>query len=286
MAALREETRGGHLRSDFPERDDEHWRGHTHTASRPRRQRRPRPSTPCPLRTCHDRPPALLTTSPSPSGEARGRSSGRALDEDLGPDSLDVTTLATIPAPSQPPQPRSWPGPTAWSPGCRWSPWCSTPWQRGWAWPGPRSRSPSPDGARVRRGDVLATICRRDPGAPRRRAHRAQHPLAGSPASRPTPGAGPTRSRAPARWCSTPARRRPGMRALREVRRALRRRHQQADGPLRRRDDQGQPQARRRLAHGGVPARCASAFPDVAGAGRGDDRRPRRWRRSTRGRGS
>lgn len=32
MAALRQETRGGHLRSDFPERDDDHWQGHTHTA--------------------------------------------------------------------------------------------------------------------------------------------------------------------------------------------------------------------------------------------------------------
>ena len=30
QAALREETRGGHLRSDFPDRDDEHWRGHSH----------------------------------------------------------------------------------------------------------------------------------------------------------------------------------------------------------------------------------------------------------------
>ena len=28
-AALREESRGVHLRSDFPERDDEHWRRHT-----------------------------------------------------------------------------------------------------------------------------------------------------------------------------------------------------------------------------------------------------------------
>jgi L-aspartate oxidase len=27
-AALREETRGGHVRSDFPELDDSHWRGH------------------------------------------------------------------------------------------------------------------------------------------------------------------------------------------------------------------------------------------------------------------
>ncbi len=29
LAALREETRGGHLRADFPDRDDEHWRGHS-----------------------------------------------------------------------------------------------------------------------------------------------------------------------------------------------------------------------------------------------------------------
>ncbi|HET7477263.1 MAG TPA: L-aspartate oxidase [Dermatophilaceae bacterium] len=29
VAALREETRGGHVRADFPERDDEHWTGHT-----------------------------------------------------------------------------------------------------------------------------------------------------------------------------------------------------------------------------------------------------------------
>jgi L-aspartate oxidase len=30
MAALREETRGGHVRSDFVDRDDAHWRGHTY----------------------------------------------------------------------------------------------------------------------------------------------------------------------------------------------------------------------------------------------------------------
>jgi L-aspartate oxidase len=30
LAALREETRGGHVRSDFPERDDERWLGHTY----------------------------------------------------------------------------------------------------------------------------------------------------------------------------------------------------------------------------------------------------------------
>ena len=29
LAAVREETRGGHVRSDFPDRDDDHWRGHT-----------------------------------------------------------------------------------------------------------------------------------------------------------------------------------------------------------------------------------------------------------------
>jgi L-aspartate oxidase len=31
VAALREETRGGHLRSDHPDRDDEHWLGHLHS---------------------------------------------------------------------------------------------------------------------------------------------------------------------------------------------------------------------------------------------------------------
>jgi len=35
MAALRQETRGGHLRSDFPDRDDGRWQGHTHTERHP-----------------------------------------------------------------------------------------------------------------------------------------------------------------------------------------------------------------------------------------------------------
>jgi L-aspartate oxidase len=35
VAALREETRGGHVRGDFPDLDDAHWRGHT-VASRGR----------------------------------------------------------------------------------------------------------------------------------------------------------------------------------------------------------------------------------------------------------
>ena len=30
VATLREETRGGHVRSDFTERDDAHWLGHTY----------------------------------------------------------------------------------------------------------------------------------------------------------------------------------------------------------------------------------------------------------------
>jgi L-aspartate oxidase len=30
LASLREETRGGHVRSDFPERDDARWLGHTY----------------------------------------------------------------------------------------------------------------------------------------------------------------------------------------------------------------------------------------------------------------
>jgi L-aspartate oxidase len=35
VAALREETRGGHLRSDFPDRDDTHWLGHLQAVRRP-----------------------------------------------------------------------------------------------------------------------------------------------------------------------------------------------------------------------------------------------------------
>ncbi len=35
LATLREETRGGHVRSDFPERDDDHWLGHLHAVRRP-----------------------------------------------------------------------------------------------------------------------------------------------------------------------------------------------------------------------------------------------------------
>ena len=98
------------------------------------------------------------------------------------------------------------------------------------------------------------------------------------PASRPTPGAGPTRSRAPARWCSTPARRHRDARAG-EVRRALRRRHEQADGPLRRarwsRTTTSSPPG----AHRGVrrdprarSRRCRSRSRSR--------RRPRRWSRS------
>jgi L-aspartate oxidase len=35
VAALREETRGGHLRSDFPDRVDQHWLGHLLAVRRP-----------------------------------------------------------------------------------------------------------------------------------------------------------------------------------------------------------------------------------------------------------
>ncbi len=35
LAALRQETRGGHVRSDFPERDDLRWRGHTYATRAP-----------------------------------------------------------------------------------------------------------------------------------------------------------------------------------------------------------------------------------------------------------
>ena len=35
VATLREETRGAHWRDDFPDRDDEHWRGHLDTTLTP-----------------------------------------------------------------------------------------------------------------------------------------------------------------------------------------------------------------------------------------------------------
>ena len=70
-----------------------------------------------------------------------------------------------------------------------------------------------------------------------------------------------------------------------EVRRALRRRHQQAHGPVRRGDDQGQPHARGRLARGGV-RRCPRRRPGVTIQVEVDRRSPRRSRRSRPGRGS
>jgi L-aspartate oxidase len=35
VATLREETRGGHVRSDFPDRDDVQWLGHTYAVRQP-----------------------------------------------------------------------------------------------------------------------------------------------------------------------------------------------------------------------------------------------------------
>ena len=59
---------------------------------------------------------------------------------------------------------------------------------------------------------------RRDPHDAGRRADRPQHPVPHLRASRRTPGAGRTRSTGPARWCSTPARRRRGCALWRSTR--------------------------------------------------------------------
>lgn len=105
VAGRREETRGGHVRSDFPDRDDRQWR---------RRQR------------CHRSEGGVVEVTdlsvrsavgevdegsgPGEGGDhgvgdafgfpgaAASRVVATALEEDLGPLGLDVTTLPTIPA--------------------------------------------------------------------------------------------------------------------------------------------------------------------------------------------
>jgi nicotinate-nucleotide pyrophosphorylase (carboxylating) len=86
VAHLREETRGGHVRSDFPERDDARWLTHL-TATRPGRRSGRHHRTP------RRRPP--MSEHVFPLDDARLLVE-RALDEDLG-DGTDVTTVATIP---------------------------------------------------------------------------------------------------------------------------------------------------------------------------------------------
>ena len=103
MATLREETRGGHVRSDFTDRDDVHWLGNTHAV---------RALDGVVTMSFHPAPPPVLRPEPTPG---RGPSQSPtpvagafplqragvvvegALDEDLGGfPGLDVTSSATI----------------------------------------------------------------------------------------------------------------------------------------------------------------------------------------------
>ena len=204
VAHLREETRGGHLREDFPERDDAQWLRPPH--------RRPwsadgaldrRPSRPVEA--------AAVTRRLRLPGSTPTRSRcvvRRALDEDLGP-GADVTTWR----PSRLPRrgaARRGPGRRRGRRAAVSRRWCSTPWRRGSGRAPSRSSLQADDGDRVRARRLLATLT--GPTRPLLVAERTALNLLcrACPAWRPTPGAGPTRSPGPARWCSTPARPRRG----------------------------------------------------------------------------
>jgi len=103
VATLREETRGGHVRSDFTDRDDAHWLGHIYAV----RQSDGTITTSFHPVSAHVAghphgsgramlPPGVTPRDfPEPSARAVIRS---ALDEDLGGfPGLDVTTSSTIP---------------------------------------------------------------------------------------------------------------------------------------------------------------------------------------------
>ena len=105
VAALRQETRGGHVRSDFPDRDDAQWLGNTYAVREadgsittsfhpiaapavppPRTQRRPLHHSPGPVANAFPELKAQVVVE-------------GALDEDLGGfPGVDVTSSATIPA--------------------------------------------------------------------------------------------------------------------------------------------------------------------------------------------
>ena len=222
-APLREETRGSHWREDFPDRDDARWAGHldvTLADGAPTSRVRPAPSTE-PSQERHVTPtpstlPAALLAELAAAGldPTRGLRRGRRrpLDEDL-PAASDVTSAATIPADGPRRRRLRGPRPTASSPG---SP--SPSWSSAYVVGDDGRRSPT--GVRRRHpgraaGDVRDARCAGPTRGlltaertalnfalpPLRRRHR--HRRAGS-----------TRWRAPARGCSTPARRCPGCRAL------------------------------------------------------------------------
>ena len=201
----REETRGWHWRADFPERDDARWLAPPHDDPAGRRGRSC--VTERPVRgPAHDRPtgvPApptrLLARRAAPSTRTSATGSRRHDDgDDPGMPSASVVA------------PRG-PRPTVSSPGCRSSRSCSMP---------------SPPAGRRRGGASTLRVADGDPGRARRRprdAARARPATCSSPSAprstslSPPPGvatAHPALGRRArghrARWCSTPARRRPG----------------------------------------------------------------------------
>ncbi len=105
VATLREETRGGHVRSDFTERDDAHWLVNSAAVREPdgsiTMSFHPVKASVVPPRHAPGRP---LQQPPGPAANAFPELKAHvvvegALDEDLGGfPGLDVTTLATIPA--------------------------------------------------------------------------------------------------------------------------------------------------------------------------------------------
>lgn len=139
LAGRREETRGGHVRSDFPERDDVRWLRHQSVTVTPDR-----------FATISESTPAAphLTNSEHSVGPSGGLSVGESdfpvgefdfpVDEaervietspGRGPrcnPGRDVTTLATIPA-EQLREAVASRGPTAWSRACPPSPAWSMP---------------------------------------------------------------------------------------------------------------------------------------------------------------
>ena len=104
VATLREETRGGHVRSDFTERDDAHWLGHVYavreddgsitTSLRPITSQIA-PPQPITGRPPHRTPGPVVSAFPEPRAQLVVEG---ALEEDLGGfPGLDVTSTATIP---------------------------------------------------------------------------------------------------------------------------------------------------------------------------------------------
>jgi nicotinate-nucleotide pyrophosphorylase (carboxylating) len=104
VATLREETRGGHVRSDFTDRDDAHWLGHVYasreadgsitTSFRPITSQIA-PAQPAPVGPDHHAPEPIVSGFPEPRAQLVVEG---ALDEDLGGfPGLDVTSTATIP---------------------------------------------------------------------------------------------------------------------------------------------------------------------------------------------